>query len=73
MAPFVLTDRILIKLDCMTSDQKLQSFLRYNYTWIKVLSGVSTLYFFVQDPVLFCGNLRINLDPFDAYTDDEVW
>ncbi|XP_021950748.1 multidrug resistance-associated protein 1 [Folsomia candida] len=26
-----------------------------------------------QDPVLFCGNLRINLDPFDAYTDDEVW
>ena len=26
-----------------------------------------------QDPVLFSGTLRINLDPFDYHTDDEVW
>jgi ABC-type multidrug transport system fused ATPase/permease subunit len=26
-----------------------------------------------QDPVLFSGNLRINLDPFNVFTDDEVW
>uniref|UniRef100_A0A914CXJ8 Uncharacterized protein n=2 Tax=Acrobeloides nanus TaxID=290746 RepID=A0A914CXJ8_9BILA len=26
-----------------------------------------------QDPVLFCGTLRSNLDPFDEFTDDEVW
>uniref|UniRef100_A0A914QAR5 ABC transporter domain-containing protein n=1 Tax=Panagrolaimus davidi TaxID=227884 RepID=A0A914QAR5_9BILA len=26
-----------------------------------------------QDPVLFCGNLRINLDPFNEYTDEILW
>ncbi|XP_030839751.1 ATP-binding cassette, sub-family C (CFTR/MRP), member 1 isoform X4 [Strongylocentrotus purpuratus] len=26
-----------------------------------------------QDPVLFAGPLRMNLDPFESYTDDEVW
>ncbi|KAJ8304060.1 hypothetical protein KUTeg_017643 [Tegillarca granosa] len=26
-----------------------------------------------QDPVLFSGNLRRNLDPFDEYNDDQLW
>ena len=26
-----------------------------------------------QDPVLFSGSLRMNLDPFDKYGDTELW
>ncbi|XP_048733200.2 multidrug resistance-associated protein 1-like [Ostrea edulis] len=26
-----------------------------------------------QDPVLFSGSIRMNLDPFDIYTDDDLW
>ena len=27
----------------------------------------------MQDPVLFSGSVRMNLDPFDRHTDSEVW
>ena len=27
----------------------------------------------LQDPVLFSGSLRLNLDPFGCYGDDQLW
>ena len=28
---------------------------------------------FFQEPVLFSGSLRMNLDPFNKYSDEDVW
>ncbi|XP_029962097.1 LOW QUALITY PROTEIN: canalicular multispecific organic anion transporter 1-like [Salarias fasciatus] len=33
----------------------------------------SNLTIIPQDPVLFCGTLRMNLDPFDKFSDGDVW
>ena len=29
--------------------------------------------FLFKDPVLFTGSLRLNLDPFEQYTDNQLW
>ena len=39
---------------------------------IKVFIGPS-LSLSPQDPVLFSGTMRYNLDPFDEYSDTELW
>ena len=37
--------------------------------WFRIL----TVCFPVQDPVLFSGSLRMNLDPFEKFEDDKLW
>ena len=35
--------------------------------------GAVDLWPTLQDPVLFSGSLRMNLDPFEQYTDQQIW
>ena len=28
---------------------------------------------YIQDPILFGGTIRENLDPFNKYTDSDIW
>lgn len=37
------------------------------------LAPVAPLSLVLQDPILFSGTLRMNLDPFNNYSDEEVW
>lgn len=44
------------------------------YSLCHVRITVQFMYILVtQDPVLFSGSLRMNLDPFDQYSDADVW
>lgn len=45
----------------------------YNIAELGLHTLRSRLTIIPQDAVLFSGSLRMNLDPFDKHTDDEVW
>ena len=46
----------------------------WSYETVACLCNSDTTPFFLfQDPVLFSGTLRKNLDPFDESTDEDLW
>ena len=70
----------IIELDQYNIKSILISFIKQyycNYIRIKIHAKryrfIYNPMFFFKDPVLFSGSLRMNLDPFEHYTDSEVW
>ena len=53
--------RTLFYEDCLCAVYS--SSIIQSSVWVHVL----------QDPVVFSGSLRMNLDPFDKHTDEELW
>lgn len=47
--------------------------VRFEFCITYKKKSVSCLIYFVQEPVLFSGTLRMNLDPFEKYTEDDIW
>lgn len=43
------------------------------YSLVLICYHTQLLLLYFQDPVLFSGTLRMNLDPFNMYDDDKLW
>lgn len=46
---------------------------KYFWSMCHDLCGLSITSFYDQDPILFSGSLRMNLDPFDQHSDEDIW
>lgn len=50
----------------------MQTVCNYSIITYNLTEEIEPAWFF-QEPVLFSGTLRMNLDPFERYSDDDLW
>ena len=58
---------------CMQYTVYSLSFLGTQTQHVGMTLSINISYLFLQEPVLFYGSLRMNLDPFDQFSDEELW
>ncbi len=47
--------------------------IHHLFLWIFLFTIKNYIFYKFKEPILFNGSLRINLDPFESFTDEQIW